>query len=93
MAKRYHHRMKDGMSVGGHYEGPANRLHQESVDGSMIHEDRGAVANLPQEVIMKTYPMNRGYMPDGLDDTIRGIDSQVDKDENKRREHFAPHKY
>jgi hypothetical protein len=103
MAKRYHHEKKDGMhhkdkmmmhnEREGYYEGPSSRLHQESVDGSMIREDRAAVANLPQGVMIKPYPMNRGYMPDGLDDTIRGIDSQIDMDDRKREEDFSPHKY
>jgi hypothetical protein len=83
MAKRYH----DGM-----YEGSSGRRSQEMEDAGMIREDHGAIANLPQEVMIKHYPKSGAYMPEPLDDTIRGIDMQMDYDDSKRRAHFKPKK-
>jgi hypothetical protein len=84
MAKRYHE---------GYYEGSEGRRTQEMQDGGMIREDRSAIANLPQEVMMKAYPKTGPYMPEDLDDTIRGVDKQMDGDDSQRRRTFNPHKY
>ena len=83
MAKRYH----EGM-----YEGSAGRRKQEMSDAGMISEDRNEIANLPQQVMIKHYPKSGAYMPEPLDDTIRGIDKQMDYDDSKRRAHFNPKK-
>ena len=64
----------------------------EAHDRSMIREDHRAIANLPQEVMIKPYPKTGPYMPEDLDDTIRGVDRQMDYDDNKRAEHFFPKK-
>jgi hypothetical protein len=77
----------------GYYEGPEMRRHQEMMDGGMIREDHSKIANLPQDVMIKPYPMTGPYVPEGLDDTIRGVDRQMDSDDSKRAEHFFPHKY
>jgi len=61
-------------------------------DAGYLHEDHNAVANLPQGVVMKPYPKNGPYMPEGLEDSIRGIDWQMDYDDNQRRAHFLPKK-
>jgi len=61
-------------------------------DGGMIREDMRAIANLPQEVMMKPYPMTGPYLPEGLDDTIAGVDRQMDYDDQKRRMNFYPKK-
>ncbi len=58
----------------------------------MIYEDRRAIANLPQEVMIKAYPRTGPYMPEAIDDTGRGVDRQIDFDDEKRREHFYPKK-
>ena len=84
-AKRHYN---DGM-----YEGMEGRRTQEMQDGGMIREDRSKVANLPQEVMMKPWPVEGGYMPEKLDDTIRGIDEQKSADNSKRAQHNKPHKY
>lgn len=76
----------------GAYEGHESRRHMEMMDSGMIHEDRHQIANLPQEVMIKPYPMTGPYMPEDLDDTIRGIDHQMDYDDHKRKEHFMPKK-
>ncbi len=90
MAKRYH----SGKSMEKHeyYAGEESRRKQEHEDGGMISEDHSAIANLPQSVMMKPYPKPDGYMPEDLDDTIRGIDEQVAMDNNKRKAHFKPKK-
>lgn len=83
MAKRYH----EGM-----YEGSHGRRKQEMHDAGMIQEDHNAIANLPQEVMIKHYSEPYEYMPEDLDDTIRGIDRQIEYDDSKRRAHFKPKK-
>lgn len=75
-----------------HYAGMEPRRRQELEDAGYIHEDHNAIANLPQHVIMKPYPMTGTYLPEGLDDTIRGVDHQMDYDDDKRKEHFYPKK-
>jgi hypothetical protein len=42
----------------------------------MKHTGQGQMANMPQEVKMKHYPMGSDGAREGLDDTIVGIDSQ-----------------
>ena len=84
MAKRYHE---------GYYEGPESRRKQEMQDGGMIHEDHAQIANMPQVVMMKPYPKTGPYMPEDIDDTIRGVDKQMDMDDSKRRKTMSPHKY
>lgn len=90
-----HHHDKSPMGhqpAAGAYEGPASRRRMEMMDAGMIHEDRSQIANLPQEVMIKPYPMTGPYMPEELDDTIRGVDRQMDYDDHKRKEHFFPKK-
>ena len=107
MAKRHHGHMKkqthmdrmhesEGMKHKmheGHYEGHHGRRNQEMMDSGMISEDHSAIANLPQNVMMKPYPRPGGYMPEDLDDTIRGIDEQMSKDNSKMEKHLQPEKY
>lgn len=58
----------------------------------MIYEDHRAIANLPQEVMIKAYPKTGPYLPEGLDDTQVGVDRQMDYDDSQRRAHFYPKK-
>jgi hypothetical protein len=74
------------------YAGMDARRRQELEDEMMIHEDHRAIANMPQEVMIKAYPKTGPYMPEGLDDTIRGVDDQMDYDDSQRRAHFYPKK-
>ena len=103
MAKRYHHSKHDGhrsehhlkhhkTHSDGHYEGHHDRRKQEMHDAGMISEDHSEIANLPQEVMIKPYPRTGPYMPDDIDDTIRGIDHQMDYDDSQRRRTFNPKK-
>lgn len=43
----------------------------------MISEDRSAPANLPQGVVHKYYPKTDSMDKYGLDDTIRGVDDNI----------------
>lgn len=74
------------------YAGMNARRTQEMEDAGMIREDMRAVANLPQEVMIKPYPKTGPYMPEGLDDRISGIDHQMDFDDSQRRRHMFPKK-
>jgi hypothetical protein len=85
MAKRHYN--------SGEYEGYEGRRTQEMQDGGMIREDHSKIANLPQEVMMKPYPKEGNYMPEDLDDTIRGVDEQMGADNRQRSKHNKPHKY
>lgn len=74
------------------YAGRSGRRRQEMADAGMIHEDHAAIANLPQRVEIKPYPKNMKYLPEDLDDTIRGVDRQIDYDDSKKLSHFYPKK-
>ncbi len=76
----------------GHYEDMDDRHIQEMHDGGMIRENPHAIANLPQEVMIKPYPKNGPMMPESLDDTIAGVDRQIDYDDSQRRRNFYPKK-
>ena len=75
------------------YAGDGARRTQEMQDAGMIREDRSAIANLPQSVMIKMYPQSDRPMPESLDDTITGIDHQISTlDDGKRNSHMAPKK-
>lgn len=66
------------------------RVTGENEMSKMIHEDHSAVANLPQQPVMKPYPKapygNSYYLDDtitGIDDTLRNNKSQVDRHMSK----------
>ena len=97
MAKRYHeskhgHRSHKSMNDGS-YAGEQARRTQEMEDAGMLHEDRSAIANLPQNVMIKPYPKAGYHIPEELDDTISGIDRQMDVlDGGKTRADLMPKK-
>lgn len=102
--KRTYHESKSKKGMGsyerdmyrpehGYYEGMKARREQEMRDADMIQEDRSAIANLPQESMMKMYPQDRDYLKEGLDDTIRGVDGQIDMDNKGRDKNFMPKKW
>jgi hypothetical protein len=96
MAKRHHHmeheaRHDKKYNEGG-YEGHQNRRHQEMKDSGMIQENHEAIANLPQEVMIKAWPYSGSYLPEGLDDTIKGINRQEAMDDGKRDRFNVPKK-
>ena len=86
MAKRFH----DGYD--GEYAGMHARRRLEHHDSMMISEDHNAIANLPQQVIMKDWEDHEAYLPEILDDTIVGINKQINYDDGKREAHFVPKK-
>ncbi len=88
----FNERLANAANRNEFYAGMEPRRRQELEDAGMIHEDSRAIANLPQEVMIKAYPMTGPYMPEGLDDTIRGVDDQMDYDDSQRRSHFYPKK-
>ncbi len=90
--KKHHAGHHSSMHHAEHYAGMEPRRRQEMEDAGMIHENHSAIANLPQEVMIKPYPVPRNYLPEVLDDTLHGVDKQMDYDDNKRREHFMPKK-
>jgi hypothetical protein len=101
MAKRYHDKMKSHDMHAGHarvrpdtehYSGKDERRRQEMKDASMIHEDHNAIANLPQNVIMREYPRMHDYLDWHSDDTIAGVSKQMDLDHGKMKDHFKPKK-
>lgn len=79
-------------AVSDRYDGYLARRTQEMQDGGMIREDMRAIANLPQEVMIKPYPKTGPYLPEGLEDSIVGVDKQMDYDDSQRRAHFYPKK-
>jgi predicted solute-binding protein len=65
----------------------------ESKEGAMISEDHSAMANLPQQVMMKYYPKSPYGLSSDLDDTIRGVDKQMSADDNGMKKHISKSKY
>lgn len=74
------------------YMGMEPSMRRGLEDNDMIHENHRAIANLPQEVMIKSYPMSGSYMREELNDDISGVDAQIGYDDAKRREHFYPKK-
>lgn len=83
---------RHGLTGAEQYAGMEPRRRQELEDASMIHEDHMAIANLPQNVMIKPYPRTGPYMPEMLEDTISGVDAQMDYDDKQRRSHMYPKK-
>lgn len=72
--KKYNGKKNNGMSS------MDNRRRKEQMDSQMIKEDPSCIANLPKEVVMKEYgvPYYSGNMD--LNDSISGVDAQIDED-------------
>lgn len=96
-----HHHDKDKQKSGMYrrplsqaelYAGMEPRRRQELEDSSMIHEDHRAIANLPQEVMIKPYPHVGPYLPEVLNDDVSGVDAQMEYDDAQRSSHFYPKK-
>jgi hypothetical protein len=77
-----------------HHESKSmSRRHHEMHDAGMITEDHSAIANMPQEVKMHAWPRAHEGMDSRLDDTIHGINRQMNRDESETHTHLKPHKY
>jgi len=61
--------------------------------GEMISSNYSEMANLPQQVIIKKYPEGQGYSDEMINDGISGIDSQMSKDNSKKKKNKQPEKY
>ena len=88
MAKRYHKAPSQGS-----YAGMDARRTQEMQDGGMIREDMSAIANLPQEVMIKAYPAADDYAVYGLNDTIASVDHQRKADSKDKKKGQFPDMY
>ncbi len=86
MAKRYH-------GSQGSYAGYQGRMTMEMQDAGMIREDMSAIANLPQEVMIKPYPDADDYAVYGLDDTMRSVDHQRKEDSKRKKSGKYPEMY
>lgn len=87
--KRFHHTQ----SKAGMYEGHNERRKQEMQDGGMIVEDHKAIANMPQEVRYHDWPGKYQGLDGDLNDTISGINQQLDKDESGMKKNNVPKKW
>jgi hypothetical protein len=87
MKKRHH------ASTAGKYEGREERRRQEMKDAGMITEDHNAIANMPQEVRYHDWPGNYRNFDADIDDTISGINRQMDMDESTAKRHNVPKKW
>lgn len=89
--KNMYHRSPSDLLMDYESGWAARRRMEMSKDG-MIVEDNRAIANLPQEVMIKPYEKVGPYMPEELEDSIRSVDGQMDYDDEHRAEHFYPKK-
>lgn len=53
---------------------------------------RGSFANMPQDVIMKEYPKNKGARGGYMDDTITGVDEVIRGSEGKTSRYMSNQK-
>lgn len=78
----------------GDYSGPLNKARREErADFSMISEDHSAPANMPQQVKYHAWPKVGHYADYDLDDTIRGIDRQMNEDGAQMRRRKGGNKW
>lgn len=75
MAKRHYDKVGKG-----EYEGFHGRKSLESADFSMFGESKSSFANMPQELVLKAFPKGGSYSDYGIDDTVRGINKQMNDD-------------
>jgi hypothetical protein len=75
------------------YAGMHGRAAADRMAEGMISEDRNAIANLPQEVIMKEYPRVDYAANYDLNDNIRGVDAQMYEDSKRKKNGPYPEKY
>lgn len=71
---------------------PSERA-MEARAGQMISEDHSAIANMPQQVVYREYPKGELYLRSSLDDTMSGIDKQMNEDVGMANKHKAKSMY
>jgi hypothetical protein len=59
----------------------------------MVKNEDSQVADMPQSVMYKPWPKTGNYFEANLDDTITGIDKQMDSDGSKMKKGMNPIKY
>lgn len=69
------------------------RKEMDSRFEGMLHEDRSAPANMPQEVVYKAYPKCDYFAGAELDDTRRGLDDTRREDVSLMRRYESKNKY
>lgn len=77
----------------GDYAGLNGARKEEARDFSMLSEDKSACANMPQDVKYHAWPKTGHYADYSLDDTIRGIDKQMDEDGAQMRRRKGGNKW
>ncbi len=85
MAKKRHY--------DGEYAGEKMRRSQEMRDAGMLHDDKSAVANMPQSVMYKPWGNDFKGFDSNIDDTISGINKQQREDEGEAKRHNVPKKW
>jgi hypothetical protein len=71
----------------------AKKYHMSKRGNGMLSEDRSAIGNLPQNVVIKPYPQAPYGLNSDLDDTMSGIDRQIGSDDSAARSHRSKSKY
>ena len=81
---RHHNSRKRVSDMGIYKQGMDYVYNQEHQDGAMIHEDYNCMSLLPYNVIIKEYPKNDFALHDELNDTITGVDHQINTLDGKK---------
>ena len=69
------------------------RYYKSGSEEGMIKSDKTSFANMPQEVIFKPYGTPTFGTPDGIDDTISGVDRQITDDSDEMKKNTYGGKY
>ena len=85
MAKKRHY--------DGEYSGEKMRRKMEMSDAGMLHDDKSAVANMPQDVKYRPWGNDFTGFDSNIDDTISGINQQQRMDEGEAKRHNVPKKW
>jgi hypothetical protein len=89
--KHYHHGSKaDGFKHREMYAGKTMRSEMDRENSHMIGEDHHAIANMPQHVVMRSWPKGYDYVDYHLNDTISGIDTQRKSDSKFKKQRAHP---
>jgi len=80
MAKKYSQTRKDRRDESRGMERYEEKRKDRGDSGyfSMLSEDRSAPANMPQDVVHKTYPRTKFMDRYEIDDTMKGLDETRD---------------
>lgn len=73
------------------YAGVDPRRRQEMADGGMVRENHKEMANLPRQAIHCEYPQSYYYATPYIDDSIRGLDDELDDNNNSFARYQNPY--